>query len=73
MSKRKTNEQGQVVCPRCGSISITYNKKGFSVAKVIVLTICTLGIFGIFALFAGLIGRKKVIAQCAACGKKWSV
>lgn len=71
--KAKTNEQGKPICPKCGSTEIIYQKKGYSFAKVIVLTICTLGIFGAWALLVGMIGRNKTIAKCVVCGKKWSV
>lgn len=66
-------ENNKAVCPRCGCESIIYRKKGYSVAKVLVLTVLTLGIFGIWALLAGMIGRNKIIATCAKCGKTWKV
>lgn len=71
--KAKTNEEGKPICKRCGSTEIIYQKKGFSFAKVILLTICTFGIFGLWALFAGVIGRNKTVAKCAVCGKKWYI
>lgn len=61
------------MCPRCGSQAIIHYQKGYSVAKVIVLTVCTFGIFGLWALLAGFIGRKKIIMKCTSCGKKWTV
>jgi len=61
------------ICPCCGGTDIIYRKKGYSFAKVIVLTVCTLGVFGIWALLAGLIGRNKTVAQCTLCGKKWRI
>ena len=61
------------VCPKCGSTNIFHAKKGYSILKVIVLTVLTLGLFGIWALLAGFFGRNKVQCKCLDCGKKWYV
>lgn len=61
------------VCPICGNTDLIYQKKGFSVAKVIVLTVLTFGIFGIWALIAGLIGKNKIQVICKQCGHKWKL
>lgn len=54
-------------CPKCGSTSITANKKGFSLAKG-ALGVATVGAYG--AIAAGH-GKNKVICTCLNCGKQW--
>ena len=54
-------------CPRCGSTSLSANKKGFGVGKALVGTMLTGGI----GLLAGNIGAKKVRVTCLKCGKQW--
>jgi DNA-directed RNA polymerase subunit M/transcription elongation factor TFIIS len=54
-------------CPKCGSTSITGNKKGFSLAKG-ALGVATVGAYGVVA--AGH-GKNKVLVTCLNCGKQW--
>lgn len=54
-------------CPKCGSTSLTANKKGFSLAKG-ALGVATLGAYGVVA--AGH-GKNKVIVTCLKCGHQW--
>lgn len=54
-------------CPKCGSTSITANKKGFSLAKG-ALGVATVGAYG--AIAAGH-GKNKVIVTCLKCGHQW--
>ncbi len=60
-------EDNTVKCPKCGSTSITANKKGFGLAK---------GAAGVFlagpygAIAAGL-GKNKILITCLNCGHKW--
>ncbi|WP_346936019.1 hypothetical protein [Clostridium sp.] len=54
-------------CPKCGSTSITANKKGFSLAKG-ALGVATVGAYG--AIAAGH-GKNKVIVTCLQCGHQW--
>jgi predicted RNA-binding Zn-ribbon protein involved in translation (DUF1610 family) len=56
-----------VRCPKCGSTSITANKKGFSLAKG-ALGVATVGVYG--AVAAGH-GKNKVLVTCLNCGKQW--
>lgn len=54
-------------CPKCGSTSLTANKKGFSLAK---------GVAGVFVAGAiGVVaaghGKDKVIITCLNCGHQW--
>ncbi len=54
-------------CPKCGSTSITANKKGFSLAKG-ALGVAAVGAYG--AIAAGH-GKNKVIVTCLKCGHQW--
>ncbi|WP_346877125.1 hypothetical protein [Clostridium sp. UBA5712] len=54
-------------CPKCGSTSITANKKGFSLAKG-ALGVATVGAYG--AIAAGH-GKNKVLVTCLKCGHQW--
>lgn len=54
-------------CPKCGSVSITADKKGFSLAKG-ALGVATVGAYG--AIAAGH-GKNKVIVTCLKCGHQW--
>ncbi|MEG2918781.1 MAG: hypothetical protein RR891_06085 [Clostridium sp.] len=62
------NEDSNVArCPKCGSTSITANKKGFSLAKG-ALGVATVGAYGVLA--AGH-GKNKVLVTCLKCGHQW--
>lgn len=54
-------------CPKCGSTSITADKKGFSLAKG-AAGVVAVGALG--AVAAGH-GKNKVICTCLNCGKQW--
>lgn len=54
-------------CPKCGSTSLSANKKGFSLAKGAV-GVATVGVYG--AVAAGL-GKNKVLVTCLKCGHQW--
>lgn len=54
-------------CPRCGSTSLSGNKKGYGVGKGVVGA-AALGPIG---LVAGNIGAKKVVVTCMKCGHKF--
>lgn len=56
-------------CPKCGSTSLSANKKGFGIGKAVVGAALTGGI----GLIAGNIGAKKVIVTCLNCGNQWKV
>ena len=56
----------QVCCPKCGSSSISANKRGYNVAK---------GVGGLLipgGVLWGLHGSNKIIITCLNCGHKWS-
>lgn len=54
-------------CPRCGSTSLSGNKKGFGVGKAVVGAT----LVGPIGLVAGNAGAKKVIVTCMNCGYKF--
>lgn len=55
-------------CPKCGSTSISANKKGFGVGKAVIGN----AIAGPIGLVAGNIGAKKVRVTCLNCGHHWT-
>lgn len=54
-------------CPKCGSTSLSADKKGFGIGKAVVGAALTGGI----GLAAGNIGSKKVRVTCLGCGHQW--
>lgn len=71
LSKRqriKENKKNAIACcPKCGSTSITANKKGFGIGKAVVGS----AIVGPIGLVAGNKGAKKVRITCLNCGHQW--
>lgn len=57
----------EIKCPRCGSPSVTANKKGFSAGKAIAGDL----IAGPIGLLAGGMGSGKIIITCLNCGHKF--
>ena len=54
-------------CPKCGSTSISADKKGFGVGKAVVGA----AVAGPIGLTLGNAGAKKVRITCLACGHQW--
>lgn len=54
-------------CPKCGSTSISADKKGFGVGKAVVGA----AVAGPIGLVAGNVGAKKVNITCLNCGHHW--
>lgn len=54
-------------CPRCGSTSLSGNKKGYGVGKGVVGA----ALLGPIGLVAGNIGSGKVMVTCMKCGYKF--
>jgi Na+-transporting methylmalonyl-CoA/oxaloacetate decarboxylase gamma subunit len=54
-------------CPKCGSTSVSGDKKGFGVGKAVVGA----ALAGPIGLAAGGIGAKKVRVTCLNCGHHW--
>lgn len=80
LSKRqriRENKRNAVAgCPRCGSTSLSANKKGFSFVKGAIgggigAVVAPIGI--VMGLGAGNIGAKKVWVTCLNCGHRWKM
>lgn len=56
-------------CPRCGSTTLSGNKKGFGIGKAVIGA----SLIGPFGLVAGNLGAKKVVVTCLKCGKKFKI
>ena len=65
--KKKRYQNGIACCPKCGSTSLTANKKGFGVGKAVIGT----AVAGPIGLVAGNKGAKKVRITCLNCGNQW--
>ncbi len=65
IAENKAN--GIACCPKCGSTSLSANKKGFSIGKAIVGA----ALVGDIGLSAGNIGAKKVVITCLSCGHQF--
>lgn len=66
---KENKANGVACCPKCGSTSLSANKKGFGVGKAAV------GVFtvGVLGAAAGGIGSGKVVVTCLNCGHHWKV
>lgn len=78
LSKRqriKENKKNAIACcPKCGSTSLSANKKGYSFVKGAIgggIGSQILGVGAVMGLGAGNIGSKKVIVTCLNCGHQW--
>jgi len=65
LDAEKANEP--IKCPKCGSTSLSANKKGFGIGKAIVGG----AVAGPLGLMAGNIGSKKVRVTCLKCGHQF--
>lgn len=65
LKELKANEP--IKCPKCGSTSLSANKKGFGIGKSVVGAT----IAGPIGLMAGNIGSKKVRITCLKCGHQF--
>lgn len=80
VAKNQASDQKQLVelqqrqydelarCPRCGSTSLSSNKKGYGVGKGLIGA----ALFGPVGLLAGGLGANKVVATCMNCGHKFT-
>lgn len=69
-SRIKDNKaNGVACCPKCGSTSISANKKGFGIGKAIM----GWNLAGPIGLMAGNIHAKKVRVTCLNCGHQWMI
>lgn len=71
MSKReriKENKKNAVACcPKCGSTSLSANKKGFGIGKAVIGA----NVVGPIGLAAGNLNSQKIIITCLNCGHKF--
>jgi uncharacterized paraquat-inducible protein A len=65
--QRTTEADPTPRCPKCGSTSISADKKGFGVGKAVMGA----AVAGPVGLVAGNIGAKKVRITCLNCGHHW--
>lgn len=66
--KAEARAQGIACCPKCGSTSLSANKKGFGAGKAVAGMVVTGGVGG--AVF-GAVGSGKVVVTCLNCGYKF--
>ncbi len=59
---------GEAYCPKCGSTSLTANKKGYGIGKGLIGAAVIANPIG---LAAGNIGRQKVLVTCLNCGHQF--
>jgi hypothetical protein len=63
-----TEESTQASCPKCGSVSLSANQKGYGLGKGVTGGV----LLGPAGLLAGFLGSKKVTVTCLKCGHQWS-
>ncbi len=68
LRQRSAATDNQVRCPKCGSTSISADKKGFGVGKAVIGA----AVAGPLGLAAGNVGAKKVRVTCLKCGHQWT-
>ena len=64
---RSNRENGIVCCPKCGSTSLSAQKKGFGIGKAVVGAAA----IGALGLTAGNINSSKIKITCLNCGYKF--
>lgn len=62
-------DDGELRCPKCGSVHIEFNKKGFSGGKAIVGGVLA----GPLGIAAGFMGKNKLKGKCLKCGHEWKI
>lgn len=66
-AERRASTDNEARCPKCGSSSISADKKGFGVGKAVIGA----AVAGPLGMAAGNIGAKKVRVTCLKCGNQW--
>lgn len=66
--KKINKQQGIACCPKCGSTSLSADKKGFGIGKAVIGAQLIGNPIG---LVAGNLGAKKVRVTCLNCGKQF--
>ena len=67
IAEQQRQYDSMMKCPRCGSTSLSGNKKGYGIGKGLVGA----AMLGPLGLVAGNIGSKKVLITCMKCGYKF--
>lgn len=67
-AREERRNSKEACCPRCGSTSLTANKKGWSLGKGLVGAALINPIGGIAT---GMLGKNKIIITCLKCGKQF--
>lgn len=67
--KKNADEKGLACCPKCGSTSLSANKKGFGLGKAVVGGLLLSSPVG---LLGGAIGKNKIEMYCMKCGNKFT-
>lgn len=67
MQNHTTQKENEAHCPRCGSTSLSADKKGFGFGKAAVGSVLA----GPVGLLAGGIGAKKIEITCLNCGYRF--
>lgn len=67
-AREERKNSKEACCPRCGSTSLTANKKGWSLGKGLVGAALINPIGG---LATGMLGKNKIIVTCLKCGKQF--
>lgn len=67
--KRDMDSEGIAYCPRCHSVSLSANKKGYGIGKGLIGALIP-GV-GLIGLAAGNIGAKKIRVTCLKCGHQF--
>lgn len=67
-AREERKNSKEACCPRCGSTSLTANKKGWSLGKGLVGAALINPIGGIAT---GMLGKNKIIIICLKCGKQF--
>ena len=65
----KAESGDEIICPYCGSVHVTFHKKGFNEGKAL-LGIALIGYWG---AFWGVPGRNKIKGTCLKCGRSWTI
>lgn len=66
--RERRKNSNEVCCPKCGSTSITANKKGWSLGKGLVGAVLINPIGG---AATRMIGKNKIIITCLKCGYRF--